>query len=122
MAEADVVFDPVFARGLPYVVADLVAGGDRVLVGPGLERVAKGVHVGIGADAGIAEEVPSAADRLARLEDRVALAGAVALQVGAGADAGETGADDQDVDVLAGHGVLLGRLAHSRNLINTMLR
>src|SRR4029077_10412354 len=81
VAEADVVFDPVLARGLANVVADLLAGGDRVFVAPRLERVAKRVHVGVRADAGVAEEVPGAADRLAGLEDRVALAGGVALQV-----------------------------------------
>jgi hypothetical protein len=101
MAEADVLFDPVLARGLADVVADLLAGGDRVFVAPRLKRVPERVHVRVGADAGIAEQVPGAADRLAGLQDRVALAGAVALQVGAGADAGEAGADDQNVDVLA---------------------
>ena len=52
---------------------------------------------------GIAEEVPGAADRLARLEDRVALAGAALLQVVGGADAGEAGADDQHVDMFERH-------------------
>src|SRR4029077_5257607 len=117
VAEADVVLDPVLARGLLAVVADFLDGGGRVLVGPRLEGVAEGVHVGVGADAGIAEEVPGAADRLARLEDRVALAGAVPLQMGTGADAGEAGADDQDVDVLAGGGI-----AHGRDLINRVSR
>ena len=38
----------------------------------------------------------------ARLEDRVALARAALLQVVGGADAGEAGADDQDVEMLDG--------------------
>src|SRR5215218_4332113 len=101
VAEADFVLDPVLARRLADVVADLLAGGDRVFVAPRLERVPERVHVRVRADAGIAEEVPGAADRLAGLEDRVAPTGAVPPQVGAGADAGEAGADDQDVDVLA---------------------
>ena len=54
---------------------------------------------------GIAEQVPGAADRVARLEDRVALARALGLQVVGGADPGEAGADDQDVEVLGRHGV-----------------
>ena len=74
--------------------------GDRLRLRPGPERVAEREHVGVRADARVAEQVPGAADRLARLEDRVALAGALGLQVVGGADAGEAGADDQDVEVL----------------------
>ena len=40
---------------------------------PGLERVAEGVHVGVRADAGVAEEVPGPPQVVARLEDGVGL-------------------------------------------------
>ena len=63
----------------------------------GRKRVAQRVHVGVGADAGIAEQVPGAADRLAAFEDGVALARAAVLQVPGGADARQAGADDQHV-------------------------
>ncbi len=108
VAEADVLLDAVLARGLVDVVADLAAVGDRVGVFPGAERVAEREHVGVGADAGVAEEVPGAADRRAGLEDRVALARTVAPQVAGGADAGEAGADDQDIDVVGGNLCSLG--------------
>ena len=45
---------------------------------PRPERVAERVHVGVRADPRVAEQVPGAADRVARLEDRVALVRAVA--------------------------------------------
>jgi hypothetical protein len=54
------------------VVADRGAVGDRLAFGPGLERVAERVHVGVRAHARIAEQVPGAADRRARFQDRVA--------------------------------------------------
>src|SRR5262249_30252925 len=78
------------------------AVGDRLLLAPRLEAVAERVHVRVRADARVAEEVPGAADRVARLDDRVRLARAVALQVVRRADAGDPGADDEDVEVL-GH-------------------
>ena len=37
------------------------------------------------------------------LQDRVALAGAARLQMVGGPDAGDAGADDEDVEMLDGH-------------------
>src|SRR6185436_4133840 len=99
-AVADALLDAVLARGLAYVMEDRRAVGDRLRLRPRLERVAEREHVGVGADAGVLEEVPRPAAALARLEDRVGLAGTVALQVDGGADAGEARADDEDVEVL----------------------
>ena len=50
------------------------------------------------------KEALTAAHRLARLEDREGLSRAAHLQMTGRSDAGETGADDQNVDVLVGHG------------------
>src|SRR5262249_8018857 len=82
-------------------------GQDRRTVGnglgvlPGAETVAQRVHVRIGPDAGIAEEVPGAADRLARLEDGVGLGRALLLEMPGGVDAGKPGAGDQRVEMFA---------------------
>ncbi len=91
--------DPALARGVGDVVADRGAVGDRGGRRPGAERVAEGEHVGVGPDPGIAEQVPGAADRRTRLEDRPGQVRAAVLQVGDGADAGEAGADHDHVDV-----------------------
>jgi hypothetical protein len=103
VAEADVPFDAVLGDRLAQVREDGLAVGDRLGVLPRLEGEAEGVHVRVGADARIAEEVPRSADVLARLEDGVRAVGAARLQVVAGADAGDPGADHQHVEVLALH-------------------
>jgi hypothetical protein len=54
----------------------------------------------------IAEQVPGAADGIARFENREALAGALVLQLTGGADAGQAGTDDDDVEMF--HGLSLG--------------
>ena len=65
----------------------------------------------VGADAGIAEQVPGAADAVAALENGEALAGALLLQVIARADAGQPGADDQDVEMFCCHDGLRARVS-----------
>ena len=61
--------DAVLGGGLLHVVEDRGAVGDRLRLAPGLEAVAERVHVAVGADARIAEEVPGAAHRRAPFED-----------------------------------------------------
>ena len=110
VAVADPPLDPVLARGLAHVGEDRGPVGDRLLRRPGLEAVAERVHVGVRADPRVAEEVPGAAEVLARLEDRVAAARAALLQVPGGADPREAGADDQHVEMFGrplGHGGIL---------------
>ena len=102
MVEADLLVDAVLDRGLANVVQDVRPVGDRLRLGPRLERIAEREHVRVGADAGIAKQVPGAADAVAALEDGVALARAFLLQVIPRADAGKPGADDQDVEVFGG--------------------
>ena len=89
------------AVSLMYCRID-VAVGDRLLAVPRPERVAEGEHVGVGPDARVAEQVPRAADGVAGLEDGVGRPRALGLEVVAGADAGQAGADDEDVEVLHG--------------------
>ena len=106
MTRANPLVDAVLPRRLLDVAEDRRPVGDRLRLRPGLERVAEGVHVGVGADPRVAEEVPGAADRVPRLEEGERLVRAVAPQVAAGADAGQAGSDDQDVEVLGRHAAL----------------
>src|SRR6202521_4603570 len=99
MIEADLRVDAVLGRALADIVQDPRPVGDRLRFGPWLERIAQREHVAVGADAGIAKKIPGAADAIAALEDGVALAGTILLQVIARADAGQPGADDQDIDM-----------------------
>ena len=104
MVEPNVAIDAVLAGGFANVVEDGGAVGDGLGFFPRAERVAEGEHVGVGANAGIAEEIPGAADGVSGLEDGVGLAGASGLQAVGGSDSGEAGAYDNDVKVLGGHG------------------
>ena len=108
VVEADLPVDAVVDRGLADVIQNPRPVGDRLRLGPRLERIAERVHVRVGADAGIAKQIPGAADAVAPLEDDVALARALLLQVIARADAGQAGADDEDVEMFCrvGHGGL----------------
>src|SRR6185437_11448424 len=100
MAEPDMSVYPFVAGRGCNVLADVFTGRDGARMSPGLERVAHGQHVRVRADARIAEEVPRPADAFALLQNDVALARAELLQMVSGANAGEPGADDQNVKVL----------------------
>src|SRR5690606_19255564 len=63
------------------------------------ERVAEGEHIRVRADARVLEQIPGAAERLARLEHRITLARAFGLQPVGRADAGQSGSDDDDVEM-----------------------
>src|SRR6266550_8959442 len=107
MAKADLLVDAVFNRGLADIVQNSRAVGDRLRLGPRLERIAEREHVAVGADAGVAKQIPGAADAVAPFEDDKALARAFPPQMKTGADAGEPGADDQHVEMV-GFGRLHG--------------
>ena len=81
--------------GLADVGQDRGAVGQGLLAGPGAERVAQGGHVRVRAHAGIAEQVPGAADGVAGLEEGEGAPRPP--QVGPGADAREARADDRDL-------------------------
>src|SRR5665213_1488282 len=97
--EADILVDAVFGRGLPNIVQDLRPVGDRLGLEPRLERIAQREHVRDGADAWITKQVPGATDAVAALENDKAFARTIGLHMIARADAGQAGADDQDVDM-----------------------
>ena len=96
--EADVFTHAVLVGGLVHVVSNRSAVGDRLAFFPGLEGKAKGMHVTVGAYAGIAEEVPGAADRVAPFEERVGLARAMVFEVAGCTDSGQAGTNDDDVE------------------------
>src|SRR5262249_9696374 len=110
MSKADFLVDAVLGRGLAHIVEDARSVGDRLRVGPRLERITQREHVAVGTDAGIAKQIPGAANRLASFEDDKTLGRALRLQMIARADPGQAGADDQHVEVLGCHRGLLRRL------------
>src|SRR5919204_1223279 len=101
MVEADALIDTVLPRGLADVRQDRCAVDDRLRPRPRTERVAEREHVGVRADAREPKQIPRPPDCSSRLEDREALLRAVLLQPTCGADTGDTGTYDQDVDVFA---------------------
>src|SRR3979411_834133 len=97
VVEPDVLVDACLRGGSLDVPQDRVAVGDRLLAVPRSERVAQCEHVGVGPDAWVTEEIPRAADRITPFEDRVRRPRTLRLDVVAGTDAGQAGADDEDI-------------------------
>src|ERR1700760_3095577 len=98
MPVADVTAEIVLRDHLAYVGQDLFGCGDR-RPDPWLEAVGEGVQVAVGADAGIAVRTPGAAKALLAFQDDEALAREIPAELIGAADAGDTGADDQDIDM-----------------------
>ena len=101
MAVADSLAEAGVLDHLAHVLQDLGGGRDR-RAGPGLEAVAEGVEIAVGADAGVAVRDPGAAEGVLRLEHQEARARRLRGEVPGGADAGDAGADDDDVEDLGG--------------------
>ena len=99
VAVADVARDVVFLDHLAHVGLDLVRGGDR-LAPPGLETIAEGVEIAVGADARILVGQPGAAEALLRLQDDEAAVRHLRGEVVGATDARNAGAADQDVEML----------------------
>ena len=91
--------DAEFARSLAQIFKDRGAVGDSSGVFPGPEWVSQGEHVGVGADPGVAEQIPCAANLGAGFKNDIPLAGAPCLQAVASANAGEAGTDDDNIEV-----------------------
>ena len=106
MIEADVAVDAELLRGVAQVLQDVSPVGDRFGTLPGPEGIAEREHVRVRADARVAKQIPGAARRRSAFQNGVALALAFGLQSIGGADAGQAGANDQDIKMLWGlHGV-----------------
>ncbi len=97
------------------VIEDRGCVGDRLLVPPRLEIEAQRVHVAVGADAGIAEQVPGAAKLHAPFDDDEGPAGALHAHVGGHADARNARAHDQHIEIggIVGHARLQAAKANA---------
>src|SRR5438309_7166543 len=96
--ETDLFEDSKLACRVLDILPDCLAADDRLGGTPRPERKAERVHVGVRADAGVAEQVPGAADPLARFENREALAGTALLQAAGRIDSGNPAAPDRKTD------------------------
>ena len=109
---ADVLLQAVLVDDLVQVVEDLLARRDR-RAAPGLEAVAVGEQVAVGAHARVAVGPPGAAAVVLGVQDDEGPVGELLAQVVRGADPGDPRADDEDVDV-AGVLDLLGSVRGCR--------
>src|SRR5215211_3768131 len=100
MVVTDGFIDTKFDGCVADVVQDVGTIGNCLGITPRSEAIAERVHVGVGADAGIAKEIPRAADRIATFEYGEALVGAVHLQMARSPDPRQPRAHDYDVLVL----------------------
>src|SRR5580704_17917963 len=99
MPERDLAVDAVLLGGVANIAQNRGTVGDRFLASPRPKAEDERVHVGVRTDAWIAKQVPRPADRVARLQDRIALARTTRLQIVPCPDAGQPGSDDQHVNV-----------------------
>ncbi len=106
---ADVLAEVVLVDDLVEVGEDLLARSDR-RAAPRLEPVAVGEQVAVGTHARVPMGPPGSAPVVLRVQDDEGPVGELISQVVRGSDAGDTGADDEDVDVTGVLG-LLGALA-----------
>jgi hypothetical protein len=98
--ETDMTVDAEFAGRISQIVEDGRSIGNYFRSFPWPERVREREHVGIGANAREAEQVPGATNLRARFENDISFAGTASLQTITSPDAGKTGADDHDIEVL----------------------
>src|SRR3954469_16987001 len=91
----------VLRDDLAHIGEDLVGGRDR-RPDRWLEAVAKGVKIAVGTDAGITMRAPGAAKTLLAFQNHEALVWQVLVELIGAADAGNAGADDQDIEMLDG--------------------
>lgn len=94
----DVRSQLVLVDHLTQVPEDLGAGGDR-RTGPGLEAVAKGEEIAVGADPRVPVGPPGTPEGLHGLEDDERPIGTLLAQMMGPADSGDPRAHDQHVDV-----------------------
>src|ERR1700683_5635200 len=102
MPESDLTVDAIVRRGLADIIPDGRSTRDRLVRMPWPERKSESVHIRIGTDPWIAEEIPRSSDCVARLENCVGLSGEGSLQPVSSVDAGYSGADNQDVEMFLG--------------------
>jgi hypothetical protein len=107
----DLFVDTVLSSGVGDVLADRGTVGKDFYVLPRAELETEGEHVGVRTDTWITEQVPRAAEPLATLQYGDGLVGKLCRHMTGSTDTGQAGADDQDVEMLCGHGLSLALLA-----------
>lgn len=103
MMKADVFLDVVFVCRLVQIFHDRRTIGDGLLLFPWLESVAQRIHVAVRPNAWIFEEIPGPANGIAPLKDGKGSVRALRLQMICCANAGNAGADNQNVKVFFCH-------------------
>src|SRR5579883_2124815 len=98
MPVANVFRETVLPDHLAHIRENFRCSRDR-RPDPGLEAVAEGMQIGIGADTGIFVREPGAAKALLRFQDHKARIRQLPGQVIGAADAGDAGADDQHIEM-----------------------
>ena len=88
MPESNFAVDAVLAGSFADIAQNRGPIGDCLRLAPRAEAIAQRKHIGIGADAGVTEQVPRSAGRIARFQNYEALAGTFRLQMVGRADAG----------------------------------
>src|SRR3954454_14351232 len=86
---------------LAHIGEDLVGSRDR-RPDPWLEAVAEGVKIAVGTDAGITMRAPGAAKTLLAFQNHEAPVRQILRKLIGAADAGDSGSDDQDIEMLDG--------------------
>src|SRR6185312_4120747 len=87
-AEVDLLVDAVIRGGVGDVLADRRPVGEHLQLAPRTPFVAEREHVGVGPDAGVAEQVPRAAHPLASLQHGDGLVRKLGRHLARRADAG----------------------------------
>src|SRR5688572_506653 len=91
--------DAVLSDDIAHVLPDLVRCGNG-RTHPRLKAIAKSVEVAVRTDARKLVGEPGATEALLRLEDNVAEARTLLVEMAGGRHAGDAGADNQDIEVL----------------------
>src|SRR5271155_5242449 len=99
-AVADFLVDAVFTCRFADVIDDRGAVRDRFLFAPRPEREAERVHVGIGTNSRITEQVPGSAHRVPAFQNGVGFSGTFRLPAIARADSGKPRTHDEHIEML----------------------
>src|SRR4051812_15953457 len=103
MIEADLLVDSVDFGSVAHVLENRRTICNRLRAGPRSELVAERVHVRIGSNAGIAEEVPCSAEGAAAFQNCKGLLRTFCLQIVSCPNSGESCAYDEYIDMVPAH-------------------
>jgi hypothetical protein len=106
MSVVDVCCDAVFVRRVLDVLANGFAICNRFVIDPWFKGIAQRVHVGVGANAGVLEQIPGAAYGFAGFQNAPTGLGAMHLQMPGRANARKTSTHNEHIH----DGRLAGRL------------